>query len=59
VDLTGKGAALKASESKPLTDFAGLDGASRATWFVPADQLPPPSPSATSSAAAPAASATP
>ena len=60
VDLTGKGASLKASESEPLTDFAGLDGASRATWFVPADQLPVPSASAPAgSGAAPAASTAP
>ena len=55
VSLTGKGAAITSSESEPLTDFAGLDGASRATWFVPADELPEPSPSA--SAASPAAPA--
>ncbi len=54
VDLTGKGASMKASESQPLTDFAGLDGASRATWFVPADQLPTPAPSVSAASASPA-----
>ncbi len=28
----------------PLTDAAGLDPESRPTWYIPADQLPPPSP---------------
>ena len=60
VDLTGKGAAMTASESKPLTDFAGLDGASRATWSVPADQLPAPSaPAPSASGAVPSATAAP
>ncbi len=34
-----------------LTEVSGLDGESRPDWFVPADQLPTPSPSPASSAA--------
>jgi hypothetical protein len=60
VDITGTGASMKASESQPLTDFAGLDGASRATWFVPAAELPTPSASAPAgSGAAPSVTAAP
>jgi dipeptidyl aminopeptidase/acylaminoacyl peptidase len=48
VQLTGKGSKVTVEKIDPLTDFAGLDGESRATWFVPASELPQPSPSAAS-----------
>lgn len=35
----------------PLTESAGLDGASHPDWFIPASQLPPPSPSPAATAA--------
>jgi len=41
VPLTGTGPTWTAGEALPLTISAGLDGASRPTWFIPADQLPP------------------
>ena len=34
-----------------LTEVSGLDGVSRPGWFVPADQLPTPTPTTTQSAA--------
>jgi Tol biopolymer transport system component len=48
---------LTVSETVDLTKVSGLDGASRPSWFVPASELPPPTPapSATSSGAASAA----
>ena len=56
IDLTGAGTAIKAGESQPVTDFAGLDGASRASWFVPASELPAPTTSAAPASAVPASS---
>jgi Tol biopolymer transport system component len=49
VELTGTGSKVVVAKIDPLTDFAGLDGASRATWFVPASELPAASPSAAAS----------
>ena len=60
VQLAGTGTKVTVTKVDPLTDFAGLDGASRATWFVPASELPAASPSpAASPAASPADSAAP
>jgi dipeptidyl aminopeptidase/acylaminoacyl peptidase len=43
----------QAVEEIPLTEAAGLDPASRPTWFIPPDELPPsPAPSATTSPSA-------
>ena len=42
----------------PLTEVSGLDGESRPGWFVPADQLPAPTPTPAGSAA-PSSSGTP
>lgn len=60
VPLTGTGPTWTAGEPLALTLSAGLDAASRPTWFIPADQLPPlPTPTAAPSvAASPAASVT-
>ena len=41
----------------PLTEVSGLDGESRPDWFVPADQLPAPSPAPSRRARAPARAA--
>ena len=49
VPITGAYPDWTAGEPLALTVSAGLDGASRPTWFIPADQLPPlptPSPAA-------------
>ena len=34
------------TETKALTEVSGLDGASRPDWFIPAEQLPAPTPGA-------------
>ena len=44
VKLVGSGPDWTLGQTLPLTDAAGLDGASRPSWFVPADQLPQPTP---------------
>ena len=41
VPLEGTGPDWTAGEAISLTISAGLDAASRAAWFIPADQLPP------------------
>jgi Tol biopolymer transport system component len=54
--LDGSGANVAVKDTFDLTRVSGLDGASRPSWFIPADQLPPPSPSpspSTSPAASP------
>jgi Tol biopolymer transport system component len=55
--LEGRGPTWTIKDTIDLTSNAGLDGASRPGWFVPADQLP--APAATPTAAPSAASATP
>ena len=47
VKLIGSGPSWTLAETLPLTDAAGLDGASRPSWFIPASELPPPTPSPT------------
>jgi Tol biopolymer transport system component len=59
VPLTGTAPTWTADEPLALTISAGLDAASRPTWFIPADQLPPlptPPPVAPSVGPSPAAS---
>ena len=52
VPLTGTAPDWTVGEPVALTVSAGLDGSSRPTWFIPADQLPPlPTPTALPSAA--------
>ena len=41
VPLEGSGPTWTAGEPQALTISAGLDAASRPTWFIPEDQLPP------------------
>jgi Tol biopolymer transport system component len=49
--LAFDGGAPRALEEVPLTDAAGLDPASRPTWFIPPEELPPsPAPSIVPSA---------
>ena len=61
VQLDGAGPTWTIKDTIDLTTSAGLDGASRPGWFVPADQLPPPTaaPTAVPPAASPAASSNP
>jgi Tol biopolymer transport system component len=44
VKLVGSGPQWQVGDSFALTISAGLDGASRESWFIPADQLPKPTP---------------
>jgi Tol biopolymer transport system component len=53
VPLEGTAPTWTAATPLALTISAGLDAASRPTWFIPADQLPPP-PTATPPATGPA-----
>ena len=46
VKLSGAGPAWKAGAVQPLTVAAGLDAGSRPAWFIPADQIPKPTPTA-------------
>ena len=43
--LGGEAGAWTVDEIVPLTDVSGLDAASKPDWYIPADQLPPSSPS--------------
>lgn len=47
VSLEGSGPGWTLGEPLPMTLLAGLEAKSRPTWFIPADQLPPPTPSPT------------
>ena len=59
VPVTPSGQTWTAGEPLALTISAGLDAASRPTWFIPADQLPPlPTPTAVPTGA-PSPAATP
>jgi Tol biopolymer transport system component len=51
VKLKGSGPAWTLGDELALTISAGLDGVSRESWFIPADQLPTPAPTAVPSAA--------
>ncbi len=51
VKLTGTGPAWTVGDPLALTVSAGLDGQSRESWFIPADQLPTPAPTAVPSVA--------
>ena len=53
------GTAWSAGEALALTEAAGLDAGSRPSWFIPADQLPAPTPTPTPVVTAPPATATP
>jgi dipeptidyl aminopeptidase/acylaminoacyl peptidase len=45
VTLAGTAPSFAVKDTIDLTEVSGLDGASRPSWYIPADQLPPPSPS--------------
>jgi hypothetical protein len=49
--LHGTAPAWSVAGSIPLTVSAGLDAASRASWFIPPELIPTPGPSAASSEA--------
>jgi Tol biopolymer transport system component len=44
IQLEGSGPSWTAKDPIDLTENAGLDGVSRPGWFIPADQLPTPTP---------------
>ncbi|HEU0237309.1 MAG TPA: hypothetical protein VFR14_12795, partial [Candidatus Limnocylindrales bacterium] len=44
VSLEGSGPRWTLGERLNLTEVSGLDGASAPDWFIPADELPPPTP---------------
>jgi dipeptidyl aminopeptidase/acylaminoacyl peptidase len=52
VPLAGKAPSWTTGDVLDLTQYSGLDGSSRPSWFIPADQLPPPSPSPSAAASA-------
>jgi Tol biopolymer transport system component len=54
--LDGTGANVAVKEAIDLTEVSGLDGTSRPSWYIPADQLPPPSEAPSPSAASPSPS---
>ncbi len=45
IGLTGAGPGWTANPMPDVTEHSGLDGGSAASWYVPADQLPAPTPS--------------
>lgn len=51
VKLEGLAGNWTKGEETPLTEVSGLDAGSRPGWFIPASELPPPSPTPSSSAA--------
>jgi dipeptidyl aminopeptidase/acylaminoacyl peptidase len=57
VPLDGAGPTWTAGEPLPMTVLAGLEAMSRPAWFVPADQLPPPSPTPSAPLVGPSAGA--
>ena len=59
VSLEGSGPTWMLGEPLPMTLLAGLEAKSRPAWFVPADQLPPPTPTPPPTPASPAADASP
>jgi Tol biopolymer transport system component len=52
IELIGTGPDWTLGESLELTRLSGLDSLSRPDWFIPADQLPPPTPEPAESPAA-------
>ena len=57
VTLEGAAGSWTLGERTSLTEVSGLDAASRPGWFVPASELPEPSPGAVPSGSGPASSA--
>ncbi len=47
IRLEGAGPSWTIKDVTSLTEVSGLDGESRPDWFIPADQLPPPTPAPT------------
>jgi hypothetical protein len=59
VTLKGTAPSWTFDEGVDLTKVSGLDGASHPDWYIPADQLPPPTAPPASAGASAAASAVP
>jgi Tol biopolymer transport system component len=59
IGLSGNGPSWTAKQLPDVTQYSGLDGGSGASWYIPASQLPAPSPSGTAPAASPSASTAP
>jgi dipeptidyl aminopeptidase/acylaminoacyl peptidase len=55
--IAAHGGAFTLTKQEPLTTQSQIDGASKPSWFVPADQLPTPAPTATPMPPAAAATA--
>ena len=51
IRLDGDAPNWTVKDTTDLTEVSGLDGSSRPGWFVPADELPAPTPTPVSSAA--------
>jgi len=45
IGLSGSGPSWTTNQMPDVTQYSGLDGGSAASWYIPADQLPAPSPS--------------
>jgi dipeptidyl aminopeptidase/acylaminoacyl peptidase len=58
IGLSGSGPAWTAEQLPDVTQYSGLDGGSGASWYIPADQLPPPA-SSPAPASSPGGSAAP
>ncbi len=59
VELTGSAPAWTIGEAVQLTHVSGLDAASRPDWFIPPEQMPPPTRPPGSPAASPSGSGSP
>ncbi len=59
IGLKGDGPSWTTEQLPDVTERSGLDGGSGASWYIPPDQLPPPTPGPSSSAASPSPSSAP
>jgi Tol biopolymer transport system component len=51
--LVGRAGSWTLGDQVDVTEYSGLDGASRPGWFIPADQSPAPTPGSTTASTAP------
>jgi Tol biopolymer transport system component len=59
IGLSGTGPSWTTSQLPDVTQYSGLDGGSGASWYIPADQLPTPSPGSVGPSAGPSGSSAP